>query len=313
MTIRSLRKWLETCTAILLGNLLLGFAVAAFILPHGMIIGGATGAGLILTRFIPLDTAAAVLILNLLALVLGWAVLGRKFVMTTIASSLLYPVFLGMMQRIPGIGSLTGDPLLAALFSGGVVGIALGLVMRVGSSTGGTDVVNLVLYKWTHLPVSVTVYLTDIVILGGLALFSQPEQILYGIVFLVVETAALDRVMLLGQSQVQLFVISGKFEEIRQRCLRELEVGITMVCIETGLKGLSQRGVLCVIPPRKLYATKELIQSVDPDAFLTITQIKEVRGQGFSTERSYEKIAAADPGLEGEGALTDSGNRKRTH
>ena len=313
MTIRSLRKWLETCTGILLGNLLLGFAVAAFILPHGMIVGGATGAGLILTRFIPLDTATAVLILNLLALALGWAVLGRKFVMTTVASSLLYPIFLGMMQRIPGIGALTGDPLLAALFSGGVVGIALGLVMRVGSSTGGTDVVNLVLHKWTHLPVSVTVYLTDIVILGGLALFSQPEQILYGIVFLVVETAALDRVMLLGQSQVQLFVISGKFEEIRQRCLRELEVGITMVCIETGLKGLSQRGVLCVIPPRKLYVTKELIQSIDPDAFLTITQIKEVRGQGFSTERSYEKIAAADPGPEGEGPRTDSGDQKHPH
>ena len=91
--------------------------------------------------------------------------------------------------------------------------------MRVGSSTGGTDVVNLVLHKWTHIPVSVAVYLTDIVIMGAQALFSDPEQILYGVVLLVVETIALDRVMLLGQSQIQIFVVSGKYEEIRQKCL----------------------------------------------------------------------------------------------
>ena len=159
--------------------------------------------------------------------------------------------------------------------------------MRVGSSTGGTDVVNLVLHKWTHIPVSVAVYLTDIVIMGAQALFSDPEQILYGAVLLVVETIALDRVMLLGQSQIQIFVVSGKYEEIRQKCLTDLQAGTTMVQIETGRTRTPQRGVLCVIPPRKLYAAQSLVQSIDPNAFLTITQIKEVRGQGFSRERIY--------------------------
>ena len=285
-TVRTLRKWAETCLGIVLGNFLLAFAVAAFIIPHETIMGGATGAGIILTRSIPVDTATAVLILNLLALALGWAALGKAFVLTTVASSLLYPAFLGILQRVPGIESLTGDPLLAALISGGLIGIAVGLVMRVGSSTGGTDVVNLVLHKWTHIPVSAAVYLTDIVILGGQALFSDPEQILYGIVLLVVETITLDRVMLLGQSQVQMFIISRRYEEIRRSCLRELEAGVTMICMETGLTGVSQRGVLCVIPPRKLYMAKGLIQAIDPAAFLTITQIKEVRGQGFTTERT---------------------------
>ena len=159
--------------------------------------------------------------------------------------------------------------------------------MRVGSSTGGTDVVNLVLHKWTHIPVSVAVYLTDIVIMGAQALFSEPEQILYGIVLLVVETIALDRVMLLGQSQIQIFVVSGKYEEIRQKCLTDLQAGITMIQIETGRTRTPQYGVLCVIPPRKLYAAQSLVQTIDPNAFLTITQIKEVRGQGFSRERIY--------------------------
>ena len=284
---RHLKKAAGVCSVILAGNILLGFAVAAFILPSGVIMGGATGVGIVLARFIPLDTATIVLCVNLMALALGWAVLGWRFVVATIASSLLYPIFLGAAQRIPGIDQLTADPLLAALLGGGLVGIAVGLVMRVGSSTGGTDVVNLVLHKWTHIPVSAAVYLTDIVIMGAQALFSDPEQILYGVVLLVVETIALDRVMLLGQSQIQLFVVSSQYEKLRQKCLTELQAGTTMVYIETGRTRTLQRGVLCVIPPRKLYAAQALIQSVDPHAFLTITQIKEVRGQGFSSERIY--------------------------
>lgn len=284
---RHLKKAAGVCSAILAGNILLGFAVAAFILPSGVIMGGATGVGIVLARFIPLDTATIVLCVNLMAMALGWAVLGWRFVVATIASSLLYPIFLGAAQRIPSIDQLTADPLLAALLGGGLVGIAVGLVMRVGSSTGGTDVVNLVLHKWTHIPVSAAVYLTDIVIMGAQALFSDPEQILYGVVLLVVETIALDRVMLLGQSQIQLFVVSSQYEKLRQKCLTELQAGTTMVHIETGRTRTLQRGVLCVIPPRKLYAAQALIQSVDPHAFLTITQIKEVRGQGFSSERIY--------------------------
>ncbi|MCI9445687.1 MAG: YitT family protein [Oscillospiraceae bacterium] len=284
---RYFKKAAEVCSAILAGNMLLGFAVAAFILPSGVIMGGATGVGIVLGKVIPLDTAGIVLGVNLMALALGWAVLGWRFVLATVASSLLYPLFLGAAQRILGIGQLTADPLLAALLGGGLVGIAVGLVMRVGSSTGGTDVVNLVLHKWTHIPVSVAVYLTDIVIMGAQALFSEPEQILYGIVLLVVETIALDRVMLLGQSQIQIFVVSGKYEEIRQKCLTDLQAGITMIQIETGRTRTPQYGVLCVIPPRKLYAAQSLVQTIDPNAFLTITQIKEVRGQGFSRERIY--------------------------
>lgn len=274
-----------TCVSILVGNALLALAVAAFILPHGIITGGVTGIGILLNRFLPVDVAVFVLILNLMALVLGYVVLGKKFVLTTVGSSLLYPVLLGLIQQIPGIDAVTENTLLAALFSGGLVGIALGLVLRVGASTGGVDVVNLVLHKWLHVPVSVFVYLTDFLILGGQALFSNPEQILYGIVLLVLETLVLNRVMLLGQSQIQILAISSRYEEIRRRLLTELSAGVTMLLIETGYTGERQEGVLCVIPPRKLYDAKELIHSIDPEAFLTITQIKEVRGQGFTLNR----------------------------
>ena len=128
--------------------------------------------------------------------------------------------------------------------------------------------------------------------MGGQAVFTEPRKILYGLALLVVETIVLNQVMVLGQAQIQVFAISDRYEEIRDTLLLDLSVGVTMVMIETGCTQRDQKGVLCVIPPRKLFAAKELIQSIDADAFITITQIKEVRGQGFTLDRrdySFDK------------------------
>ncbi len=287
------RIWKETlfsAVAILCGNALLAFLVAAFVIPHGIIMGGTTGIAIVLNRFLGMDTSDTVLILNLAMLLLGALVLGKKFFLTTVVSSVLYPVLLGFVEEIPGIADLTTNPLLAALFGGGLLGVAVGMVMRVGSSTGGTDVLNLVLHKLLHLPISVLVYITDIVILGGQALFCRPEQILYGIVFLVVETFVLNQVMLLGKSQIQLLIISDEHEKIRQALLHELHVGVTMMMIENGISQKSNRGVISVIPRRKLYDAEKIVNTIDPNVFMTITQIKEVRGQGFT--RAREEYAA---------------------
>ncbi len=276
---------------ILAGNCLLAFAVEAFVIPHGIIMGGTTGIAIVLSRLSGVDTAAAVLALNGLLLAAGGLVLGRKLVATTLASSLLYPVFLGFIQRIPGVGSLTDNALMAALFAGTLIGVALGIVMRVGSSTGGMDIASLMLHKWTHIPVSVCVYVMDVLVIGGQALTSRPEPILYGLVVLVLESLALDKVMILGQAQIQLFIISGRYEAIRRQILTDLQAGATMVPIETGALGQSQMGVLCVIPHRKLFAAKELIRRIDPAAFITITQVKEVRGRGFTLERAVRDLS----------------------
>ena len=276
-----------TTLCMLAGNALLAFLVAAFIIPHDIIMGGTTGIGIVLSRVLPgLDVSLLILILNLLLLILGLVVLGKKFFLTTVSSSVLYPVMLGGFQRIPNIENLTADPVLAAIFAGVLMGIALGLVMRVGSSTGGMDVLNLVFAHWFHLPVAIFVWLGDIIIVGGQALFSSSEKILLGILVLVLETIILDKAMILGKSQIQIFVVSEKFEAIRSMLLNEIEAGVTMTMIETGRLEKEQKGVLCVIPQRKLYNATRRIQDIDPLAFITITQINEVRGRGFTVSRN---------------------------
>lgn len=274
-----------TLLCVLSGNALLAFLVAAFIIPHDIIMGGTTGIGIVLHKAIPqMDVSLFVLILNAILLLIGLFTLGKKFALTTVASSFLYPVFLGLFQRIPGLETMTDNPLIASVFAGALMGVALGLVMRVGSSTGGMDIVTLVLNKYTHIAVSIWVYITDIIVIGGQALFNPAEKTLLGIIVLVLEAIILDKAMILGKSQIQIFVISEAYEEIRQALMAQTEAGVTMTLIETGWLKKQQQGVLCVIPQRKLYAATELIQRIDPQAFITITQIREVRGQGFTIE-----------------------------
>ncbi len=287
----SLKKHMNTVFGVLVGNAILAFTVAAFIVPHGVIMGGATGIGLTIAHYVPVDLSIIIFVVNSILFVLGAAVLGKKFAVATIASTFIYPTFLSIVQKIPGIDGLTDNLMLATLYAGALLGVGIGLIVRVGSSTGGTDIVALVLNKWFHIPVAGLLYVIDFLVLGGQVFFSDTEQIMYGVLMLVLETAILNKVMLLGQSQIQLFIISEEYEHIREKMLKELDAGVTMVHIETGYGQENRKGVLCVIPNRKLYSVKELVQAIDPKAFITITQINEVRGRGFSMERvGYEEI-----------------------
>jgi uncharacterized membrane-anchored protein YitT (DUF2179 family) len=286
---KSLLELTKTAACVVFGNMMFALAVAGFVMPNNILMGGITGIGIPINKAFGIDTAAIILGVNIVLMIAGRFVLGKKFFYSTIASSILYPVFLALFQRIPGIDKLTDNPLLAAIFAGALLGIAIGVLMRVGSSSGGTDIINLMLNKWTHIPVAILVNVLDFAIIGVQAIFAKPEQLLLGIITVVLETLVLDKVMLVGKSQIEVFVISDSYNKIRDALLNELSVGATMSVIETGLTGKRQMAVMCVIHPRKLYALTELIQNIDENAFITVTKIKEVRGQGFTRERIYRK------------------------
>ena len=271
------------------GNALLAFLVSAFIIPHDIIMGGTTGIGIVLSKLFPsVDVSIFVFILNLILLFMGLIFLGKKFFLTTIASSLIYPAFLAVFQRIPGLTTMTDDHLLAALFAGCLMGAALGLVMRVGSSTGGMDILNLILHHKLHIPIAILVYIGDIIIVGGQAIFSSAEKTLLGILVLFLESIILDKVMLVGKTQIRVSVVSEKYEQIRDSLMDDLNAGVTLSLIETGRTQQQQLSVICIIPRRKVYDATVLIQSIDPDAFITIAQVNEVHGRGFTKEREYK-------------------------
>ena len=207
----NIRKNVTIALGVLAGNAILAFVVAAFVVPHNIIMGGATGIGLSITHFIPMNLSVVIFVVNGILFLLGAATLGRKFAVTTIVSTFVYPVFLAIAQSIPGITELTDNMMLASVYAGLLLGVGIGLVVRQGASTGGTDIIALMLSKYLHGSVAVFMYLVDFAVLGVQVFFSDVEQILYGILTLMIMTMAMNQVVLFGQSQIQLFIISEKY------------------------------------------------------------------------------------------------------
>ena len=287
---KKMKKLLNTLAGIVVGNILLAFTVAAFIVPFGTIMGGATGVSLTISHYLPgINLSIIVYAVNAVLFILGAVALGKTFIIATVGSAILYPTFLAIIQAIPGIETLTDNMMLATVYAGALLGIGIGIIVRVGSSTGGTDIIAIVLNKITHISVSILLYIIDFTVLGLQMLFSDPEQIMYGIILLVLQTFMMNKVMVMGQAQLQMFVVSDAYEEIREKMLKDQDIGVTIVHIESGYGKQDKKAVMCIIPTRKLYSAKEKVQQIDEHAFITVQQVNEVHGRGFTLDRiSYE-------------------------
>lgn len=167
----NIRKNVTIALGVLAGNAILAFVVAAFVVPHNIIMGGATGIGLSITHFIPMNLSVVIFVVNGILFLLGAATLGRKFAVTTIVSTFVYPVFLAIAQSIPGITELTDNMMLASVYAGLLLGVGIGLVVRQGASTGGTDIIALMLSKYLHGSVAVFMYLVDFCGFGSAGVF----------------------------------------------------------------------------------------------------------------------------------------------
>lgn len=279
---------------VVLGNALYAFGVAAFLLPGGLITGGTTGIALFIRHCFPISISVFVLGFNLVMLLLGLAVLGRKFAATTVLSSLLYPVLLELWERVLPAQSITQDVILCTAFGGMCIGAGLGIVIRTGASTGGMDIPPLVLNRLFHLPVAPMLYGFDMVILLLQALFSDWEQILYGILLVLIYTAVLNKALVLGQQKVEVKVVSEKVEEIRRAVLSRVDRGGTLLQSRTGYMLRETEMLLSVVSPTELGKVERLIHTIDPEAFLIVSRVSEVSGRGFTRAKRY--LASAETG-----------------
>ena len=198
------QRLLSTGFAMIFGNFLYALAVKLFLIPAGLITGGTTGIALVVNYLLDISVSKIVLIINVIMLLLGWYVLGKSFALTTLASSFLYPLFLELCDRVLGEYVLTRDLMLCTVFSGLGIGIALGIVIRAGASTGGMDIPPLVLNRLLRIPVSSGMYGFDFCILVMQMWFRPAESILYGILLVMIYTVVLDRMLVIGRSRTEL-------------------------------------------------------------------------------------------------------------
>ena len=274
--------------SVIVGNFLYALTVKLFLLPAGLVTGGTTGIALTVNYLTDFSISTFVLIFNIVMLILGFFCLGKAFAATTLASTFLYPLSLELLDRVLGDYMLTQDILLCTIFSGLGIGMALGIVIRSGASTGGMDIPPLVLQKTVRLPVSVSMYAFDVCILLSQALFRPAENILYGVVLVLIYTIVLDKMLLMGATRTEIKVISEKSDEIRDAILTQIDRGVTILNGESGYLHNPSPVILSVISNRELPKVEKLIHNIDPESFIVVSRVSEVRGRGFSQKKLYQ-------------------------
>ncbi|MGI6079577.1 MAG: YitT family protein [Candidatus Avilachnospira sp.] len=272
---------------ILFGNTTYALGIVMFVLPANLITGGTTGLALSMEHFFGVPISLFVFCFNLAMFVLGALVLGKAFALTTLISTFYYPLILGILQRIPVLSGFTDDPMLATVCGGLLIGFSIGLVIRAGASTGGMDIPPLVLNKKFGLPISVMLYGFDFTILILQMLFSNREQILYGILLVLIYTIVLDKMLMFGTSKTQVKIMSKEYSRINEAISKNLDRGTTLMHTTTGYMHREYPMILTVISNRELNALNKLVTDIDPDAFMVINRINEVKGRGFSLQKKY--------------------------
>ncbi len=284
---KEMKKLAVQVLIVLCGLTCYALGVALFILPMDMIAAGTTGIALIAEHFLGIPLSGFVALFNIAMFVLGWYVLGKTFAFSTLVATFYYPFILEQSIRFTANITITDDPMLCAIFAGLIIGFSLGVVIRAGASTGGTDIPPLVLKKKLGIPVSVTLYCMDFVILVSQLAFQDKEKILYALVMVMIYTTVIDKVLLSGTKQIQVKIISEHYEEISRKIQEKLDRGVTLLHTQGGHMHRESFAILTVISGRELMKLNELVAETDDKAFMIVNQVSEVKGRGFTLTKKY--------------------------
>jgi len=281
------KKILLPIIQLLLANAILGVGTVFFLVPMQVVNGGLSGIALVVNEEFgfPIDLMTAILAWVLF--IIGFLTLGKTFALKTLLATITYPLFVFIFLRLIGqdiIGFDLDEPihrLLAAIFGGGFVGLGVALAFLAGGSTGGVDVIILLAKKLFDIKTSVTSFFVDvIVIMLGMLVFGLLIG-LYGIISTIISSLVIELVFVGFSRSYQLDIISTQWEKINDYILHHMKRGSTIVPIRGGYTLKEKYQIQVIIPRTEYFALKQMIATIDADAFVVIHQVRTVFGEGF--------------------------------
>ena len=279
------KEFFEQLMLMITGNLLLASAVSFLILPNNILTGGVAGVSVAMQPLFDFNPVWMVNGLTVGLYIVGAIFLGKEFAIKSLISTILYPLFVtGLDLLVPLIGEETFiiNPLLATVYSGLLAGAGLGMIFRIGASTGGMDIPALILHKYAHISQGNAVMVIDIMTVGlGMYTYGL-EPALIGILSVYVSGYAIDWILTVGsQPSKNVMVISDHWEDIRVRVMDDLERGVTLLQANGGYKKVDRPVVMCVITQREYPKLEKTILDVDPKSFIIVNDVHSVHGEGF--------------------------------
>ena len=272
---------------ITLGAVIYSLSFDWFYVPNEIGFGGITALGMILNRLIPgLPIGTVVLVLNIPIFLLGWKLLGGHTLVSSLFAMAATSILVDLIAAAYTFPPM--DPMLASVFGGLTLGVALGMIFSRGATTGGTDLVaRLLKIPFAWLPVGKLLLLVDLsMLLAVAAAFRSLESGMYGGIALYISTVIMDNVLYgLDRSKVA-YIVTSNPRPMAAEIDRQLERGATFLYGEGSFTGQNKLVLMCAFKQRQIVPLKALVHQMDPDAFLIVCDAHEVLGQGF---RRYQK------------------------
>ena len=273
------KEILSAYLQILLGCVLGAVAYPAFLIPNNIAPGGLTGVATILNYLFRWPVGTVSLVLNIPLFIVGYRSMGKIFAFRSLLATVLFSLLIDLLPIRP----VSTDPLLGTLFGGVVLGAGLGLILRGGATTGGTDMIaRMVHRKLPHISVGMFLFAIDCLVVLGAAVAIGTEQALYAFISIYVCSKVIDAVMMGFGGNKACFIISQSWERITARLMEEVGRGVTHLNARGAYSGTTRPVVLCVASRQEIMSVKRIIREEDEKAFLFITDAHEALGEGFS-------------------------------
>ncbi len=266
------------------GSIIMSLSLVLFLGPAKIAPGGVSGLAIVFSNLWGIPMGMSMLVMNIPLFFIGLKLLGRKFGPRTFFSFTMVSLFTDLMDRFMELKPATEDPLLAAIFGGVVIGAGLGIVFRYKGTTGGSDIVGQIINKYSNMSVGTGIMIIDffIITISGLA-FKNINLALYGFISLYFGARVID-IMLDGFDYARaFFIISEKQEEITKVVNEEMDRGGTLLHGKGIYTGKEREVLFAVVTRKEVTKLRDLVKDIDPQAFMIITNIHEVLGNGFRT------------------------------
>lgn len=279
----SLRKLVHAYFWMTVGSALIALGLDIFLVPNRIAAGGVSGLATIIYHLTKgrVPVGWTLLVLNVPLFLLSYRELGAKVFVRSLYGAVMTSVLVELLE--PYLPVLTRDLLLASFYGGVVTGIGMGVVLRAGGTTGGTDLVARLLHKYLPVTVGQGLLGSDFVVISLAGIFFNAELALYALLALLVTSKVIDLVQEGISYAKAAYIISVRPEEITQAIFRELERGVTALPALGMYTGETRPLLICVVGKTEESRLKELVYRIDPQAFVFITDAHEVLGEGFKT------------------------------
>lgn len=267
---------------IIVGCLIGGMAYPLFLTPCGIAPGGLTGVGIICHHLFSWPVGTVSLVLNIPLFILSYRQMGPVFAFRSLIAMTLFSLSIDLLPFAP----MTEDPLLATLFGGILLGVGLGMIMRGGATTGGTDMMARLLHKHiSFLSVGVLLFAMDFIVIVAAAVFIGANEALYAIIDIYASSKMIDAVLIGLTADKACFIISDAWEKVSERILTEMNRGATQLKARGAWSKEERPVVMSVVSRNELSTIKKIVQEEDESAFMFVTEAYEALGEGFSSFR----------------------------